>query len=84
MAGFNELKLDYPATLNLEELERMTILKALDLEKWSQKNAALLLGLSPRTINYKIKQYGIVNIRTPNDGRSTWTKNFKRYPTNGE
>ncbi|MDZ7260777.1 MAG: sigma-54 dependent transcriptional regulator [candidate division KSB1 bacterium] len=56
-----------PETLNLMEVERQTIMKALEMSKWVQKDAAVLLGISPRALNYKIKYH---NIRHPN-----WKKN---------
>jgi two-component system response regulator HydG len=46
-------------TLNLEELERTAILRALEVSKGIQKEAAELLGISPRVMNYKIRTLGI-------------------------
>jgi two-component system response regulator HydG len=46
-------------TLNLEELERETITRALQATRGVQKDAAHLLGVSPRVLNYKIQ---ILNI----------------------
>ena len=69
MTDFNQFH-----TLNLKALERVAILKALDLKRWSQKKASVLLGITPRSLNYKISNHGIINERVPNDGRSTWTK----------
>ncbi len=43
--------------------ERERILKALDRSLWIQKDAAALLGVTPRTLNYKIKKYGITHPR---------------------
>jgi len=65
LIGSDELKLEsggphaagerIPAdTLNLEELERATITKALHVAKGVQKDAADLLGVTPRVLNYKI------------------------------
>ncbi len=42
-------------TLNLEELERGAICKALQMSQGVQKEAAILLGVSPRVLNYKIQ-----------------------------
>ena len=47
--------------LNLQELERRAILKALDKTNWIQKEAANLLGISPRALNYKISQHSITH-----------------------
>ncbi len=54
-------------TLNLETIEKETILYALQDSKWFQKDAANLLGISPRALNYKINQYDITH--------SSWKKN---------
>lgn len=48
-----------PRNLNLEEIERMTIEKALERNKGNRKNAATELGISDRTLYRKIKQYGL-------------------------
>jgi transcriptional regulator with GAF, ATPase, and Fis domain len=46
-------------TMNLEELERGAIERALRVTKGVQKDAADLLGITPRVLNYKIQ---ILNI----------------------
>jgi two-component system response regulator HydG len=46
-------------TLNLEELERSAISRALQVAHGVQKDAADLLGISPRVMNYKIQTLGI-------------------------
>jgi len=46
-------------TLNLEEMEREGIIRALRATRGVQKEAAQLLGISPRVLNYKIQ---ILNI----------------------
>jgi two-component system, NtrC family, response regulator HydG len=46
-------------TLNLEELERGAIERALRVSKGVQKDAADLLGVTPRVLNYKIQVLGI-------------------------
>ncbi|MBN2355050.1 sigma-54-dependent Fis family transcriptional regulator [candidate division KSB1 bacterium] len=46
-------------TLDLMELERHAITIALMRSKWVQKDAAQLLGISPRVLNYKIAQHKI-------------------------
>ncbi|MGE5699768.1 MAG: sigma-54 interaction domain-containing protein, partial [Deltaproteobacteria bacterium] len=42
-------------TLNLEQLESGTIMRALRMTHGVQKEAATLLGVSPRVLNYKIQ-----------------------------
>ena len=54
-------------TLNLEVVEKETILKALQVSNWIQKDAANLLGISPRALNYKINQHDITH--------PSWKKN---------
>ncbi len=48
-------------TLNLQELEKEAIIAALRRTKWVQKEAAELLGISPRALNYKISQHNITH-----------------------
>lgn len=47
--------------LNLERVERETIIEALERSDWVQKEAAKLLGISARTLNYKIVHHGITH-----------------------
>ena len=49
-----------------EEIERQAVLEALKMSNWVQKDAAELLGISPRVMNYKIK---ILNIEIPRSRR---------------
>ncbi len=58
------------ATLTLQE--KSMILKALENSLWIQKDAAGLLGISPRALNYKIKKFGITHSR--------WRKNKTSTP----
>jgi len=46
-------------TLNLEELERGAIERALQIARGVQKDAADLLGITPRVLNYKISEMKI-------------------------
>jgi two-component system, NtrC family, response regulator HydG len=46
-------------TLDLEELEFRAITKALKISNGVQKDAARLLGVSPRVLNYKIQTLGV-------------------------
>ena len=50
-----------PADFNLERVEREMILKALERSAWVQQDAAPHLGVSPRVLNYKIRQHGITH-----------------------
>jgi DNA-binding NtrC family response regulator len=49
--------------MTLKEAERALILSALEKTNWVQKDAAELLGISKRVMNYKIKMHGIQNQR---------------------
>ena len=51
------------APQDLETHEKDVILDALGKSSWFQKDAAALLGVSPRVLNYKIKKYGISHPR---------------------
>ena len=48
-----------PTGIALEEIERQALIEALKMSNWVQKDAAELLGISPRVMNYKIKTLGI-------------------------
>jgi DNA-binding NtrC family response regulator len=48
-----------PSGIALEEIERRALVEALKMSNWVQKDAAELLAISPRVINYKIKTLGI-------------------------
>ena len=43
----------------LEDIERHALIEALKMSNWVQKDAAELLSISPRVMNYKIKTLGI-------------------------
>jgi DNA-binding NtrC family response regulator len=47
--------------VRLEDAERELITQALSRCGWSQKEAARLLGVSSRALNYKIKRFGITH-----------------------
>ena len=51
-----------PNGIPLEEIERQVVVEALKMSNWVQKDAAALLGISPRVMNYKIK---ILEIEIP-------------------
>jgi len=48
-------------SLNLKNAEKEFILKALKIRNWSQTNAAKILGITSRVLNYKIIQHNIVH-----------------------
>jgi Nif-specific regulatory protein len=48
-----------PKGIALEEIERQAITEALKMSNWVQKDAAELLAISPRVMNYKIKTLSI-------------------------
>ena len=48
-----------PTGIALEDIERMAITEALKMANWVQKDAAELLQISPRVMNYKIKTLNI-------------------------
>jgi DNA-binding NtrC family response regulator len=52
-----------PAGISLEEVERSLLIEALKMSNWVQKDAAALLGISRRVINYKIKNHKITSPR---------------------
>ena len=56
-----------PGGLAWDDVEKDLILQALSTSNWVQKEAARLLGLSTRVLNYKIKQFGITH--------HTWKQN---------
>ncbi len=45
----------------LEEVEENLILQALERSSWVQKDAAELLNVSSRVLNYKVKRFGITH-----------------------
>jgi len=53
--------------LNLEQLEKTALVEALKRSNWIQKEAAKLLGVSSRVMNYKVHKHGITHDR--------WSKN---------
>ena len=55
-----------PTGIPLEEIERLALVEALKMSNWVQKDAAELLAISPRVMNYKIK---ILNIEIPRSRR---------------
>jgi two-component system response regulator HydG len=54
-AGFTSI-----GTTSLEEVEKETILKTLDLVKGNKSEAARRLGITRRTLHQKLKKYGFM------------------------
>jgi len=48
-----------PTGVPLVEIERVALIEALKMSNWVQKDAAELLSISPRVMNYKIQTLGI-------------------------
>src|SRR5436190_6704842 len=48
-----------PTGIALDDIERHALVEALRMSNWVQKDAAELLSISPRVMNYKIKTLGI-------------------------
>ncbi len=48
-----------PTGIPLDDIERLALVEALKMSNWVQKDAAELLAISPRVMNYKIKTLGI-------------------------
>ncbi|MBK5299510.1 MAG: sigma-54-dependent Fis family transcriptional regulator [Vicinamibacteria bacterium] len=48
-----------PSGIALEDIERAALVEALKMSNWVQKDAAELLSISPRVMNYKIKTLNI-------------------------
>src|SRR5438105_5390932 len=48
-----------PTGIALEEIEKQALIEALKMSNWVQKDAAELLNISPRVMNYKIKTLAI-------------------------
>jgi len=44
-----------PTGIPWEDVERQIVIRALEMSNWVQKDAAELLSISPRVMNYKIK-----------------------------
>jgi DNA-binding NtrC family response regulator len=56
-----------PTGIALEEIEKRALVEALKMSNWVQKDAAELLSISPRVINYKIKTLKIEFPRSKRD-----------------
>ena len=60
--GGEDSKIKLPeGGVNLEDVEESLLLQALERTNWIQKDAANLLNISSRVLNYKIKRFGITH-----------------------
>ena len=50
-----------PNGVSLEEMEEKLIMQALKQANWIQKDAAALLNVTSRVLNYKVKRFGITH-----------------------
>ncbi|MFH1490699.1 MAG: sigma-54 dependent transcriptional regulator [Pseudomonadota bacterium] len=57
----SELKEAIPPDLPLEEVEKMAILKTLDLTGGNKSETARRLGITRRTLHKKLKKYGVMS-----------------------
>ena len=66
-----------PTGIPLEDIERQAVIEALNMSSWTQKDAAELLAISPRVMNYKIKT---LKIDLPRSRRPQVAKASERRP----
>ena len=60
--GADNLQLSIPpGGVNLETVEKSLIIQALEQTQWVQKDAAVLLNVTSRVLNYKIKRFEITH-----------------------
>lgn len=59
LSAYNDEESSRTDSLNLPDIERKIILKALDKTSWNQSKAALLLGISRKQLITKIKNLGL-------------------------
>jgi transcriptional regulator with GAF, ATPase, and Fis domain len=50
-----------PGGIRLDQVEKELILQALKMSDWIQKDAAELLGVSSRVLNYKVRRFHITH-----------------------
>lgn len=50
-----------PGGIRLDQVEKELILQALKMSDWIQKDAAELLGVSSRVLNYKVRRFNITH-----------------------
>ena len=67
-----------PTGIPLEDIERQAVIEALNMSSWIQKDAAELLAISPRVMNYKIKT---LKIDLPRSRRPQVAEASERRPS---
>ena len=67
-----------PTGIPLEDIERQAVTEALNMSSWTQKDAAELLAISPRVMNYKIKT---LKIELPRSRRPQVAEASERHPS---
>ena len=67
-----------PTGIPLEDIERQAVIEALNMSSWIQKDAAELLAISPRVMNYKIKT---LKIELPRSRRLQVAEVLERRPS---
>ncbi len=71
------LKMMIPG-VTMAEIERYAIVKTLESVDWSTSRAATVLGISRRTIQYRLKEWGITRTVETNDVPSTKARRNKK------
>ena len=61
-----------PQGMDLEQIEKQVLIEALKMSNWVQKEAAALLSISSRAMNYKVKKFGLTH--------PTWKKHREPEP----
>lgn len=61
LSGENLSRDAIPADLSLDEVEKATVLKTLELTKGNKSEAARRLGITRRTLHKKLKKYGVMS-----------------------
>jgi len=57
--GSEDRRSPQPPNYHLEEIEKQAVLDALERANWVQKDAAGILGISSRVMNYKIRKFNV-------------------------
>ncbi len=64
-ASLESIRLDLPSTgISLSRLEKDVLLRALEKSNWNQSQAARYLGLSRKTLIYRMRKFGLVGPKT--------------------
>jgi len=61
--GRKERQEGQPLSASLQAIERRRLLDALERAGWVQARAARALGLTPRQVAYKMRKYGISELK---------------------